>query len=99
MSKKLKTGLKPKKDKMRLFGSEELIGLSGPVMSISGNREAAIEGCRGVVDYYENLVKLKISGGTVTFTGNGLNIITMTDESALIRGTIGNIEFDMRSDK
>lgn len=96
MGKKLKTGLETKKDKVHFFGNGELSGLSGPIMSISGNREASVEGCRGVVDYYDNLIRIKIQGGTIIFTGNSLEIVNMTDESALIKGAINSVEFDMR---
>ncbi len=95
MAKKYKPDLKFSKQRLRLF--EDLPELSGPIIRICSNREASVDGCRGVVDYYENLIKLSISGGTVSFLGDGLKLASFTDTSALIKGRLHNIEFSVRT--
>ena len=49
MGKKLKPDTESKKQKVSFFGN--LPELSGPIIKICGNREVAVDGCRGVVDY------------------------------------------------
>lgn len=97
MGKKLKTGLKQKGNKVNFFGTGEVANLLGPIINIVSNREMSIDGCKSVVDYYENLVKINVSGGSITITGNNLCIVTLTDNSATIKGNIFNIEFCMKA--
>ena len=93
MSKKLKPDIPKQKQKWQLFGS--LPELSGPIIKICSNKEASVDGCKGVVDYYENLIKLRISGGTVTFTGTELCITSFTSTTAVVSGKLQNIEFSV----
>lgn len=97
MGKKLKTGIKPKGNKVNFFGTGEVASLLGPIIHIISNKEMSVDGCRSVVDYYENLIKLNVSGGSITISGNRLCIITLTDNSATIKGSIQNIEFCMKA--
>ena len=94
MSKKLKTDIKPKKEKWNIFSA--LPELKGPIIHICGNREVSVDGCRGVVDYYETLIKLRITGGFVTFSGTGLTVTTFTESTAVIEGDLQNIEFSVK---
>ena len=95
MAKKLKPDMKFGRQKIKLF--EDLPELSGPIIRICSNREVSVDRCRGVVDYYENLIKLNIPGGTVSFMGDGLKLTSFTDTSALIKGRLQNVEFSVRT--
>ncbi len=95
MAKKLKPDMKTQKPKLRLF--ESLPELTGPVINLCSNREASVDGCRGVVDYYDDRIKLSIQGGAVVFYGQGLHIASFTENSAQIRGKLQNIEFQVRN--
>lgn len=99
MRKKLNTEFKPKKEKMKLFGVGELSASAGPTIQLNSNKEASIEGCLGVMDYYENLIKLRISGGVMIFSGQKFNISSLTDNYVEITGEIDSIEFVMRDKK
>lgn len=99
MGKKLRTGLVEKKTRMKLFSTDEIIGTLGSSIILFGNREVSVEGCRGVVDYYDNLIRLKVQDGTAVFNGQNLEIVSMTDETAVIKGVIGSVELDMRVEK
>lgn len=92
MAKKLPSDFKPKKDKIKLF-NYELESTTEPSIQLLGNREVSVEGCRGVIDYYEAQIKLRLPGGYVLFRGDGLAIYSLTDTSALIKGRISSIEF------
>lgn len=91
MAKKLQSDFKPQKKKLRLFVAE-LESADAPTIQLSGNREASVEGCKGVIDYYETIIKLRLSGGSVTFQGGGLEITSLTDNSAIIKGRIESVE-------
>lgn len=65
----------------------------GPKIELNSNREAVIEDCRGIIEYYENRIKINLGKGTVTFSGSGLHIGCMSENSALITGNIQTVEF------
>lgn len=68
--------------------------LSGTAqIELSGNREALVEGCKGVLEYDETVVKLATEGMSVKFTGRGLQIKILTHDSAVVTGYILGIEF------
>lgn len=94
MRKRLKTDFKPRKDKVKIFGVGELSSISGPTIQLISNKEAIIDGCMGVIDYYDNLIKLRVVGGTVSFLGIGLVMSSLTDDSAEIKGEITSLEFE-----
>jgi len=62
-------------------------------MELSGNREAIIEGCKGVVEYDEGVIRLNLGKNIVRFTGTQLSIRTLTLEQAIITGNIISIDF------
>lgn len=62
-------------------------------LSLSGNREAVVEGCAGVLEYDSTLIKLSLRKMMVQFTGRNLEIKCMTGESVIVQGFILGIEF------
>lgn len=96
LGKKLRTDQQEKREKMRLFSTEEISAATKTVMTITGNNEISIDGCRGVIDYYDNLIKIKVIKGAVVFSGNGLMLTEFSDGGAIIRGNIETIEFVAR---
>ena len=95
---------KPSKNgkKYRLTGTEEItkaLELPPAIMAnmahieLSGNREAVVDGCKGVLEYDDGLIKLNTGGTSVSFLGNELTIRALTDEQAVIEGIILSIEF------
>lgn len=72
-----------------------------PGMALSGiahiemaeNREAVVDGCQGVVEYDESTIKLATGKMVIKFTGRGLQIKTLTHDSAVVSGFITAIEF------
>ena len=41
---------------------------------LSGNREAVLDGCQGVIEYEDDFIKLKIGRQVVKFTGQILSV-------------------------
>ncbi len=66
----------------------------GAHIELNSNREAVIDGCRGIIDYSETSVRINVGNGSVTFSGRELMIKTLTDKEAVIAGCISTVEFD-----
>lgn len=62
-------------------------------IELRGNREAVVEGCCGILEYAEGVVRLRMRERTVRFTGRGLSIRCMTADSLVVTGYILQIEF------
>lgn len=62
-------------------------------LEFSGNREVIIEGCRGILEYDEDIVCIDAGKMTVRFMGRGLELRNFTDHSAIINGFILSVEF------
>lgn len=60
----------------------------------SGNREAVIEGCRGILEYDENIVRLQAGKLTVRILGRGLALRNLRRDSAIVSGFITSVEFE-----
>ena len=64
-----------------------------PQMEVMGNKEAVIEGCDGVLEYNENVVRLSTGKLVIKFMGRGLILKCMTDTGVIVTGYITSIEF------
>lgn len=62
-------------------------------IEISGNNEAVVDGCQGVLEYDNTGIKLATNKMSVKFTGRGLQIRVLTRSSAVVEGFITGIEF------
>ena len=62
-------------------------------IEIAGNREAVIDGCQGILEYDENVIKLSAGRMSIRFSGRGLQIKVLTHDSAVVEGFITGIEF------
>ena len=61
--------------------------------ALNGNREAVIDGCKGIIEYDENMIKLNTGKMITKFLGRRLNIKCLTPDSLVIEGIITSIEF------
>lgn len=66
----------------------------GPThLEINGNNEVIVEGCRSIVEYDENIIKISTKKMYISFFGRSLNIKCLTTDSLVIKGFITSIEF------
>lgn len=65
----------------------------GIQMEVSGNTEVVVDGCTGVLEYDETVIRLAGGKMNVKFTGRNLQIKVLTHDSAIIAGYILSIEF------
>lgn len=78
-------------EKLRISIPEPLT--SEPHIEILGNREMVIDGCRGVVEYGENLIKLNTVNVVISLVGMDLLIKSFDSGVAIITGQISEITF------
>lgn len=62
-------------------------------IELSGNREAVVDGCQGVLQYEDTVVRVSTGRMIVRFTGSDLCIRTMQQDQVLICGTIASVDF------
>jgi len=65
----------------------------GAHMEFYGNRQVTVEGCRGVLEYDEDAVRLSTDTGIVRFTGRSLSLTCLSGDSAVISGFILTVAF------
>ncbi|HIS69449.1 MAG TPA: YabP/YqfC family sporulation protein [Candidatus Gallacutalibacter stercoravium] len=70
--------------------------LSGAAhFELCGNREVIVDGCRGVLEYDENRIRINTGKMVTCFCGRGLTIKCLTPESLIVIGFITSIEFSV----
>ena len=66
-----------------------------PELTFLGNREIVIEGCRGVLEYSQETIRINTSIGLVCFFGRGLNLKCISPTELIIEGFVTKVEFVM----
>lgn len=64
------------------------------VMEICSDRQITIDGCKGIVEYSDFMVRIKTSGGVVSICGRRLNIKYLSINSVVIEGKLLKLEFE-----
>lgn len=64
-----------------------------PKIEMLGNREIIVDGCKGVVEYGENLIKLNTGEYALSVLGDELIIKSFDGSVAFIGGKIAEITF------
>ncbi len=64
-----------------------------PNIELAGNRQAIVEGCKGVLEYDDDVIKLNLGKSIVKFVGSDLSINSYRLEQAVISGNIFAVEF------
>lgn len=62
-------------------------------IELCGNREAVVDGCQGVLQYEDTVIRVSTGRLIVRFTGTDLCIRTMQQNQILICGTIVSVDF------
>lgn len=90
------TGKKANKG-IKIFGCgdtfENARKFAGAKIEMLSNREVSVDGCRGIAEYNDIYVKLKIIGGLLIITGKELKIPVFERPVITVCGEIGAIEF------
>ena len=67
--------------------------LSPVHFEINSNKEVIIEGCKNILQYDENIVRISVKGMAVSFLGRNLEIKCLTTDSLIVQGFITSVEF------
>lgn len=62
-------------------------------IELSGNREAIVEGCQGVLEYGDSVIALNTGKLTVRICGCELTIVSMQNGQAVIKGIITGVDY------
>lgn len=66
---------------------------SAPKIEMLGNKEIIVDGCKGIVEYGENLIKLNTGELVIGFVGDEMLIKSFDSDMAVITGRIAEITF------
>lgn len=77
----------------------DLLEIPGDVITdterivIVGNRNVNIEGFRGIDEYSDEKIAVRIKGGVFSVSGEELTVEEITDERIRLKGYIKSVEF------
>lgn len=84
---------KKNQQKRKFFPDIKALAKNLPAIEFSGNKEAIVEGSKGILEYTTELIRINTGGMIVVFSGRGLNIKCLTTTSIVIKGYIKSVEF------
>ena len=64
-----------------------------PKIEMTGNKEIIVDGCNGIVEYDENVIKISTNTVSIGFEGQGLVITSYDNKVIIITGQIANLSF------
>ena len=62
-------------------------------VELLSDREAVVDGCRGILEYSESCIRLCTGALTVRFTGEGLTMRNFGGLGAVVEGKIHSVDF------
>ena len=63
-----------------------------PQIEISGDRQVIVEGCKYILEYEPETVKLDVGKFNLRITGTDLTLISLADASVMIEGGVLGVE-------
>ena len=67
--------------------------LGVPIVTIVGEFEVNIENYRGIIEYTDTMIRIKVKNGQIKITGKRLQIEYYTNDDMMITGRIEKIEY------
>ena len=89
---KTNLSLKHKVAKIAELPEDVIMGI--PVLTLLGNKEINVENYGGIIEYTEQLIRIKTKAGQIIVSGNNLYIDYYTNVEMKIQGNIISIEFN-----
>ena len=62
-------------------------------VELLGNRQAIVDGCRGIIEYSDSCIRLSTDRLILKFTGTGLTIKSLSDSGVIVEGTVLALEY------
>ena len=67
--------------------------LASPHIEAFSNKEIIIDGCKGVIDYSDDYIKLKLKKGSLILCGSSFYIYLFENGTINIKGELKTMEF------
>ena len=68
--------------------------LGVPIVTITGEFEMNIENYRGIIEYTDSLIRIKLKSGQLKISGKRLEIAYYTNEDMKVVGFVKSIEYE-----
>lgn len=81
------------KKKKRLFDAPPNMLLNIPYIELCGNRQATIEGSKGILEYTQEAIRINTGGMVISFCGRGMNIKCLNVNALVVEGYFTSVEF------
>lgn len=78
-----------------IFEIPQDIVLDLPRITMLGNKQMLIENHKGIIEYNETLVRVKLSQGELTVYGSELMLGNLQVEQILIEGIVAEVKYDL----
>jgi len=72
----------------------EMVRRDVPHIEMQGNREVIVDGCRGVLEYTSDQIKINAGVCVIRFSGGDLTIRAYSENQTEINGEILQIDFE-----
>jgi sporulation protein YqfC len=100
MAKKINLGIKNiKSSKIKFLDFTDDIadslGSKLPLITLFGNTRTIIDGCFGIIEYEDNIIKISVKNGFISFLGKDLKISNFSDALLSFEGSINSVEFSV----
>ncbi len=77
-----------------LFRLPKDVIMDMPRVSICGDKEIYVENHKGIVEYTDICIRIKMNDGIISIFGNKLRIITLETERMVINGDFERVEYE-----
>lgn len=94
MRRKEKAAKRQHPSAQRVLDMPEIVHADVPHIEMQGNHEAVVDGCRGVLEYEADKIKLNVGLCVMVFRGSDMTIKTYSESLTEITGDIIAIEFE-----
>ena len=78
-----------------LFEIPQDIILDLPRITLLGNRQVLIENHKGIIEYNDALVRIKLSKGELIISGSEFTLGNLQEEQILVEGLVAGIKYDI----
>lgn len=75
------------------FDTQPVVRSGVAEIELCGNQEAVVDGCQGILQYEDTVIRVSTGRQIVRFRGADLRIRTMQQNQILICGTIASVDF------
>jgi len=78
----------------RFLDEQKSTFLPGVHLEVTDDSQAVLEGCRGVLTYSPEFIRLSCGTRIVSFSGAGLELRCLSSTTAVVTGAIADIRFE-----